>query len=74
MARLKHEVNNKKNTVRKLRDLFNELDTLRAQAESEDLDAFDEKTLPLRKIILGLLSEYQGKVHMCISIIYKNFM
>lgn len=37
-----------------------ELDTLRTQVEDADLDKFDNKTLSLRKIILGLINGYLG--------------
>lgn len=57
---LNREVRNKRKTIRQLKDLLYELDTLRAQVEDEDLDVFDTKTLSLRKQILGLVSEFQG--------------
>ncbi|XP_018569408.1 syntaxin-17 isoform X1 [Anoplophora glabripennis] len=55
---LKREIKDKKRTVKQLRDLMYELDTLRAQVEDEDLDKFDIKTLSLRKIILNLVNGY----------------
>ncbi|KAJ8924696.1 hypothetical protein NQ315_000847 [Exocentrus adspersus] len=55
---LKREVKDKKRTIKQLRDLMYELDTLRAQVEDEDLDKFDIKTLSLRKIILTLVNGY----------------
>ncbi|KAJ8962977.1 hypothetical protein NQ314_005694 [Rhamnusium bicolor] len=55
---LKREVKDKKRTIKQLRDLMYELDTLRAQVEDVDLDKFDIKTLSLRKIILNLINGY----------------
>lgn len=60
MNQLKREIKEKKRTVKQLRDLMYELDTLRAQVEDEDLDKFDIKTLSLRKIILNLINGYTG--------------
>ncbi|CAH1970370.1 unnamed protein product [Acanthoscelides obtectus] len=55
---LKKEIKEKKRTVKQLRDLMYELDTLRTQVEDEDLDKFDIKTLSLRKIIINLINGY----------------
>nr|CAH7728652.1 unnamed protein product [Callosobruchus chinensis] len=55
---LKKEIKEKKRTVKQLRDLMYELDTLRTQVEDEDLDRFDIKTLSLRKIIINLINGY----------------
>ncbi|CAG9770397.1 unnamed protein product [Ceutorhynchus assimilis] len=53
------EVKEKKRSIKQLRDLLYELDTLRTQVEDNDLDAFDNKTMSLRGSILKLIKTYQ---------------
>lgn len=52
------EVRDKKRTVRQIKDLMYELDTLRAQVEDEDLDKFDRQTLSLRRTLLSFITCY----------------
>lgn len=52
------EVREKKRTVRQIKDLMYELDTLRAQVEDEDLDKFDTQTLSLRRTLLSFVTCY----------------
>lgn len=52
------EVRDKKRTVRQIKDLMYELDTLRAQVENEDLDKFDRETLSLRRTLLSFVTCY----------------
>ncbi|XP_023024308.1 syntaxin 17 isoform X2 [Leptinotarsa decemlineata] len=59
-GQLKKEVKDRKRTIKQLRDLMYELDTLRTQVEDEDLDKFDLKTLSLRKILINLINGYTG--------------
>lgn len=58
---MEKDVKDKKRTIKQLRDLMYELDTLRTQVQDVDLDKFDGKTLSLRKLILNLINEYLGK-------------
>lgn len=62
IQQLQREIKDKKRTIKQLRDLMYELDTLRTQVEDADLDKFDNKTLSLRKIILTLINGYMGIV------------
>ncbi|KAG5880674.1 hypothetical protein JTB14_028430 [Gonioctena quinquepunctata] len=59
-GQLKKEIKDKKRTIKQLRDLMYELDTLRTQVDDKDLDKFDQKTLSLRKILLNLINQYTG--------------
>lgn len=59
---MQREVKDKRRTIKQLRDLMYELDTLRTQVGDEDLDKFDIKTVSLRKIILGLINGYLGSI------------
>lgn len=56
---LHKEIKGKKRVIKQLRDLLYELDTLRTQVDDQDLDAFDNKTMPLRSSILKLTKTYQ---------------
>ncbi|XP_066250064.1 syntaxin-17 [Euwallacea similis] len=56
---LEKEIKDKKRSIKQLRDLLYELDTLRTQVEDDGLDAFDTKTMPLRSSILRLTRTYQ---------------
>lgn len=60
IPQLKKEAREKKNTVRQLKDLLYELDTLRAQVEDSSLDKFDNHTFALRKDIGALIKDYIG--------------
>lgn len=57
---LQREVRDKKRTIKQLRDLMYELDTLRTQVNDDDLDKFDTKTLSLRKILISIINGYLG--------------
>ncbi|XP_050295770.1 syntaxin-17 [Anthonomus grandis grandis] len=59
VRQLTKEVKDKKRTIKQLRDLLYELDTLRTQVQDNDLDAFDTHTMPLRSNILKITKAYQ---------------
>lgn len=57
---LKRELKDIKRSVKQLRDLMYELETLRTQVMDSDLDKFDAKTVAVRKIIIRLIQGYTG--------------
>ncbi|XP_060535153.1 syntaxin-17 [Cylas formicarius] len=58
-AELLKEIKDKKRSIRQVRDLLYELDTLRTQVQDSDLDQFDIRTMPLRNALLKLTKGYQ---------------